>query len=362
MNVIIINLILLIFFSFLIPRKNKILKHIYLGVITFQFIFFYGLRHVSVGTDTYTYLRIFNNIVNGVGNDEIEVGYSILLKIISIFTNNFTIVLIIHGALIYIGLSVFLKRYSSNYFLAFLFWILLGFFPASMNLMRQYIAMTITLFTFHYAYNKQFGKYIISCLLAISIHSTAIVTLPLYFIVNFNLKRKHFAFISVIYMFFLVFRNSIANFLTLFYYGSSSEVFESYETTSGIGGLTIFIIGLVILGYFLLKPFESTTQKFYKVIFNILIIAAFIQTMSSYSYLFTRLGMYYFMFATIYIPVLFSKGKSLFKNPKVSWLLKKVILIFIVVLYTFSVVRGTEESYDTTQYHSTIPYHFYWEN
>lgn len=105
-------------------KKQQILLAIYCGIWAFVF----GFRRYNVGNDTPGYAAYFENTGNGLTYgtvdrpfDSIEEGFWLLSKIINIFTENATIVFLIIGIALWMGIYYLYKSQSRTPLLSLLF-------------------------------------------------------------------------------------------------------------------------------------------------------------------------------------------------------------------------------------------------
>lgn len=154
-----------------------------------------AIRDESMGNDTIKYLDLYTKCAEEKWNVDIFGGYydsgylifNILLSYISPSRRFFMIVM----SLIF-NLSVyrFIKNNSKNYLLSVLIYIGLLFFYSSMTMMRQFMAMSIMLESIKFAKEKRIVPFILLALLALTIHSTAILAFFIYPIYNTKYKSN----------------------------------------------------------------------------------------------------------------------------------------------------------------------------
>lgn len=158
--------------------KNKALK-VFLYVLgTIPLILVSSLR-VDVGFDyNKRYVHDYNAIKDGNLKDSLEIGFKLIIKFCLIFTDNPRILFVITSCLI-LGL-IFASIYinSENKVLSIFLFFAGGFFFGSLNLVRQYLAMSLILFGSGFLL-KEKKRYILIYLiflgLAILIHTSSIV-------------------------------------------------------------------------------------------------------------------------------------------------------------------------------------------
>ena len=110
-----------------------------------------------------------------------EKGYILLNKLILLFTKSPMGLILVTSVIILCGYFFSIRKYSPIVFLS-VFLYLMGPYAQSIYVLRQHMAMSILLFTYPYIINRQLLKYLIVVLLAFSIHQSAFIFLPVYFI------------------------------------------------------------------------------------------------------------------------------------------------------------------------------------
>lgn len=363
MNILEINLFLIIayYIFLLLIKKLGITDKIFMILVTVQLIIINGFRHIQVGNDTYRYERSFfiardiNNLFNLFELDY-EVGYQLIQKIVTIFTNNFNNWLLIIAVFSFISLALFFKKYSDGIFMSYILFITMGFYDFSFSGIKQSIAITILLWSYKYIIDKKIGKFLICVFIASSIHLSALVFIPAYFIGNLKWKKYHILLVSVMYSVVYLFRYQIGRMLTVIYYEESTQILNKYVSTGSIGGLALFLLATLIIGFIIYNPIKHQDRENI-VLFNLIIIAFFIQSLSSFSYLFTRLNMFYLIFITIYIPkIIKNMSKSVIRMNKLQIYVLRGMLFFIILGGVLAYYLNTLQSDGA----GIIPYKVWW--
>ena len=184
MIVYIIMVLISIAFLFLqriVPKKwQKVTCFILAGL---PFFLVSALRY-RVGTDYHKrYVNNFNGLLRGGSPDDLalEIGFYILLKLCSFITYEYAIIFIVTSAII-IGFFMYtMFDKSKNPILSVLIFFLAGFFFDSLNIMRQYLAMSIVIFGYRFLLKekKYYFAYALCVLIATSMHASAILMLAL---------------------------------------------------------------------------------------------------------------------------------------------------------------------------------------
>ena len=166
----------------------------YIKIICFILILQSGLRNVAVGSDTFAYFQWFEdikltswqNIIEdvkdyyqiGLGKDP---GYLVFQKLIQIITGEYQIYLFIIAILFFSALGNFIYRNTtrlSDVIMSFIIYSVLFYSFFSITGHRQTIATAVALFSFELIKRKKFLLFIISILLASTIHRSVLIFIP----------------------------------------------------------------------------------------------------------------------------------------------------------------------------------------
>ena len=216
------------------------------------------LRYKYVGGDTIGYVRFFQNEIRGYSFAELlnedlmrtEVGYSIYVKIISLFTDNYTVYFLINGIVIFGTLLHFSKKYTDNPFVFFFMFMTLGTYQFVETGLRQALAMMICLWAIDFLKNKKIIRFILLVALASLFHTSAwlfLLILPLFMIKRLDWTiATHIIMALVFFVGFGAFQNLINEWL-------------GYEYTieeTGNGGI-FFLLVLVLFAFSLFMTYNK---------------------------------------------------------------------------------------------------------
>lgn len=186
----------------LISEKNNVLVFLFVVLV-----FFASIKSILVGTDTlnyYTYF-IYNNVLS---EDHIFQGTQRLWWFFNycIYTFfNYDVFLIVCYSIAYYGIFLCIKRYSLNYFLSLLLFVLLFFYFSSFNVMRQYIALGIVMLGYDNLIKNKKNNYIYCLIIAALFHFSSIIAFPLLFVEKLKIEKKIIVTILVVASFLLGF-------------------------------------------------------------------------------------------------------------------------------------------------------------
>src|SRR5699024_5303847 len=170
---------------------NKYFEYISLSILILvhTYINTSATQHIS-GIDNYVYRLYYIRVLQGIdASPHGDIGFDIFSKILAwldapilifFFLVAFTQIIIMH---------YFIKKYSKNWRLAFIFYILMFYFQFNFNVIRQALAISLSLLFMHNIIENKKIKAIIFMLIAISFHKSAILV-PILLIIITKLKVK----------------------------------------------------------------------------------------------------------------------------------------------------------------------------
>lgn len=257
MWVYLINMLLLIAWAALLLRDDGI-KHgklLFVSIATCQWIILSGLRHFSVGADTMQYKWMFDQtkviswdrltanftdvlFANGEGRDP---GYYLLQKTIQLATENYQWYLLIVAFLFLIPFGAWIYRNSSEPLLSFLIFSTLFYAFFAITGLRQTIATAIAvLIGYHFIQKRRLWPFIAVVLLAATIHKSALVFLPFYFLAAKELTSRYLLFMGALIPFLFLFRVQLFEFFRMI------SGYDEYDYYSGAGTLNFSLILVLI--------------------------------------------------------------------------------------------------------------------
>ncbi|WP_297905096.1 EpsG family protein [uncultured Parabacteroides sp.] len=208
-----------------------------------------------------------------------ETGYLLLCKFCSIISESFTFFLSVVSIIWISCYFIYIKKYSPMIMLSVII-LLVTEFHQSLFVLRQHLAMAILLLSYPSIIERNLKKFIFISIIAISIHTTALVFIPIYFIYGIITDSKKFiiAVVLLAFIIFLLFKS--LDFLNL-YFGFSYDNYIN-GARSGRFNLTTFFISSIYFSsyYFFLrnKIFESGINRLITAAMIICILISFFGT------------------------------------------------------------------------------------
>ena len=169
-----------ILFIYFANKQNDARRKNVLYVLSFMPFFLVSAFRYGVGTD---YLRRYSldfvKIYQGYSVNNLEIGFILLNKLTMLITNKPFLMFFITSFLINGFIFWTICKESKDKILSICIFFLLGFFFNSLNIMRQYSALSFIFIGFYYLLRNKKILFLLSVIIASFFHSSAFVMLAL---------------------------------------------------------------------------------------------------------------------------------------------------------------------------------------
>ncbi|WP_416150476.1 EpsG family protein [Salipaludibacillus sp. HK11] len=272
----------------------------------FAFVAFLTLALVSglrsnIG-DTYVYRNIFetNTFTWEMILEEGEIGFGLLQILIQRFTDDSQVLLFTVSLLTLSLIVIVLYQYSRLFELSLFVFIASGMYLVSMNGMRQYLSAAIIFAGTKYLIEGKFLKYSALVLIASTIHQSAIVLLPVYFIVRREAWNKNTLFIIFIGVIGVGAYNQLSE---IFFNVISDTDYGAYSDFNE-GGANVIRVAVsaapLVLAYFGRERLREIFPKSDYIV-NMSMLCILFMLLSTQSWIFARFAIYFDLFNLILI-------------------------------------------------------------
>lgn len=315
-------------------------RRVYLWLIVLCLFLISALRGVSVGADTFGYLRIFQTIgalplpnsllgwILPLGNQRFEAGFILYFKLLNSIYPDFRIVIFVTAAMVSISLGFFLEHFKCSYPLALTMYFAI-FFPFTLNALRQAIAMALCMLALIELDSKRYKSYALFTILAASFHSTAWLFFIALLLKKLNLTRRNAILLMIIGG--IVFFN-----FELIYGNVSSYSMELNSFSNGVStlqgnsvNLVFQIILCLVLVILLIK--NGTQGNFENLFIWFLILSIVIYFVSFKFNQLSRIALYFTICQIVVIPNLVGKLRIKTRLVTTVGLIGVGIIYFIVI-------------------------------
>lgn len=308
--------------SIMTNNKNvEIRNKIFVFFATINWILISGLRHISIGSDTIAYYdlyvrtlstkweELFNNFIAVViyGSDEFgkDPGYYLFVKTTQLLTHNYQVFLIIIALIFTVPLGVWIYRNSKNPFISFLIYSVLFYSFFSITGIRQTIATSIIVFIgYKYIKERRLLPFILLTFIAFTIHKSALVFFPFYFLANKKVTKKYLITMLSLFPLLMFFRVPLA----LFFQDISGYEYGIYEG-AGTMNFTILLILVALVGLWKSKIILTNNPQSTH-FFNALIISVLTTPLTWVNPSAMRVVQYYSIFLLLLVPDIINSFKK----------------------------------------------------
>ena len=319
--------------------KNKCYK-VNLSILIYGMFFIFltlysGLRSKYIGNDTSTYLELFQEVsYYGVSDDlkeRYEILYLYLNRIISYFSIENYVLLLVISFIVLSGYYRFIIKHSSSICLSIFIFFFLRFFDDSMNVLRQSLALVILLLSYQYILRDKFIKFLCLVGLAALFHKTALVFIIAYFVRYLNFTRKNIVFVIIGGVTISIFSGILIDYFMSSYYSYYQNSDYMGDTRLASVLFMLFNICFLFLCYLMLKNkqvSEDIKNQFYFVL-----IGSVMLLISLKFNLLDRVAAYFNVFMIVLIPNSIKKIRGYNKK-----IFSAVVVLTIMIIYYYTII------------------------
>lgn len=244
MSILIINLLVVTLSSFIaeiMTTKSKVHEKYFICITAISLIIVSGFRYM-VGTDYMAYYKGYLSASTEKLQDAKDVGFLVLNKLLNNISSNPQMIFLVTSIIINICVVLFLYKNSIKFSLSIYFYITTFTYYSSMNGVRQFLATSIILLAYRCLVERNFIKYSIYVLIASTIHGSALLMIPIYFLVNQKIFSIKNLFIIASAIFAYIFFQPVFSWLM-----NSVERFSEYNDYLFVEGQGVNILRVLVL-------------------------------------------------------------------------------------------------------------------
>lgn len=292
-----------------------------------------GLRS-NIG-DTFFYKHIYetNDFTWEYINSQKDIGFGILQKILKTYSDDPQILIFTTAIITNILIVLVLYKYSRMFELSTYVYITGGLFLVSMNGMRQCLAAAIVFTATKYLINGNWFKYMLTVLFASTFHESALVLIPIYFMVRFKAWSKA----TFILLFFsVVIVIGFDKFSGILFSAIQDTQYGHYQNfdEGGASSIRVAVNAVpLVIAYFgrekLRKIFPESDY-----IVNMAIIGLVFMIVSTRNWIFARFSIYF----SLYELILISWIIKLFNEKDQRFIYYALLICYLIFYYFESVL------------------------
>ncbi|MEH7096685.1 EpsG family protein [Neobacillus vireti] len=316
--------------SLVISRPRKLLIF---GAVT-CLILVSGLRGASIG-DTQAYMQSYidNNFTWNYVINQKDIGFGIIQMILKKYTDDPQFLIFIAALITNLLIILVFYKYSRMIELSVFVYIASGFFITSMNGLRQCLAASIVFASTKFLLEGSWKRYFIIILLASTIHESAFILIPIYFIV----RRKAWTKATLLLIGFAVFIVIGFNQFTEVLFSAIKDTqYSGYKdfTEGGANFLRVLVEGAPLLIAFLGREKLSKIMPYSDYFVNMGIISLLFMIISTQNWIFARFSIYFSLYQFILIAWIIKT----FKEESQRFIYFSIIMCYLIYHYYDSVI------------------------
>jgi len=346
-NLIIVGIILITGLMFYedagIYADSRYYRKRYILLICLILILQSGLRNVAVGADTYAYYESFELVKvtswkeigttisdyyrHNIGKDP---GYLAFQKISQVLITNYQIYLCLIAVLFFSALGNFIykntKRLADAIF-AFILYLSLFYAFFSITGIRQTIATAATIWSFEFIKQRKLLPFLILILLASTIHKSALIFLPFYYIAPIKNTKYLYGIVSLLFILFMFFKIPVSAFF------KRTGGYEDYITPYQGAGTYTFTFMLLLIGViaFMQMNFIIYKNKTVLPFYNAFALAIVFAPLTWVNPSAMRVVQYYSIFMLLLIPNIIQSFRCY--SLKIKRLAFSIAIAMLILLY-----------------------------
>lgn len=266
-----------------------------------------GLRFLC-GTDYVNYAIMYHDVRSGgmaaLEARRIEWGYLVLSALFGkLFEEPFVFffcMALVTNLLVILAL----RKYSEHFWISCVLYILTFIFYGSFNLIRQTIAMSIVIYAHQSLIDKRMFRYFLIILIAALFHTSVLVMIPVYFIVQRPAWSPIIWCGFVAVLLFFVFYDSAVSILFSFLSHTRYSTYEQMikDSDHGANILRIVVAGAPVLLAFLFRTEIKRNYPHSNLVCNMAVLSLLIAIMGMKQIYFTRISLYFSVYNMLLIP------------------------------------------------------------
>lgn len=322
-------------------KKYRFLAIFWMLIAATILIVFSGFRTGSIG-DTGMYMHSYGLYASDPSTVKFDrdPGFVILNLILIQFSNNPQTLVVITSLIVNLFNMIVFYKYSSYLELQIYIYIAAGYLTVTMNGMRQCLAAAI-LFIFNSLIIKgKFKLYLVIVLMVSTIHASALIMIPVYFIVRQDTWSKKVVVMIILSCIGVVFYNILSP--ILFKLLENTQYAGYSQFNEGGSSIMRVIVNMVpvILAY--IKRYELKEMWPESNIFvNMALINVIFVAFGMFNWIFNRFTLYMQLYNFILIPYVI---RHCFKGKEKRLLYFGVLICYFVFFYREQVI-GMNMSY-----------------
>ena len=253
-----------------------------------------------------------------------ETGYALLNFLVSRFTTNYLWMQVITSIITIVPIFILIRKspyifYTRSRVMG------IGTYLEGFNTVRNIMAASLAVFTIKYIRERKLFRYCIVVFLISSIHFSALILLPMYFILNFKPRIKTILLYAIALLIGVKFIEELANLYNYYFKFSATDqrtlelLYRNQAEFRGIG-IAVLLVCITLgcyLVYYMKNKNEKSNINADPIFFNGVLIWGILKIAMLYSGYATRFAAYFSFYIYLFLPYVLKKMNIKEKNKKV---------------------------------------------
>lgn len=316
--------------SRLMKERNKNINSLYFLVLCISIIIVVASFRTNIG-DTLTYAGSYEEIRNKTLGEELknkgDIGFYVITYYLHKINPNPQFMIFFTALITQLLYFKFFLKYRTYLELEVFMYIAAGSYFVTMNGIRQSLAAGIIVMATKYIIENKFRKFLLMIIIATTIHQSAFIMIPIYFIVKTKpWSKKIFIMIGIAVIGTLLFYELLPILEKALEGTNYQHYIKSFQENTGDGAnflRTAVAAVPLALAFLRRKDLKDTPAN--RIFVNLSVINFIFMLFSLQTWVFARFTIYFNMYNFILLPYLISTWKDRKE--------KKIIYVFFLICY-----------------------------
>ena len=338
--------------------NSEFIRENNLGMSLFFLLLFVmlALRAESVGRDLSSYSLYFNFYRTASWNRMINHDLDLLYKLLNWYmgrvTGSFQIFLTVAAALTLWPIAATYQQEKGHTYLRIVLFLGVGIFSMLFSGLRQILAMSVGMVSWHYTKKGKLLPFLVSVLVAIGFHHSGFILLLMYPVYYANFKTRHLWLVVPAIAAVFILRRQVFTLLEMLLLTYNDYEF-AMKDTGAYGTLAILVVFAV---FCYVIPDEKKMDRQLLGLRNLLLLCVVLQCFATIHSLAMRFTYYYLLFIPILIPRIIDAAKVRWKQ--VAKLANIVVALFYTYTYAMMLYRFSQTGESSLD---ILPYVPFWK-
>lgn len=357
----VIFFLLSIIYDYYGVKKNKIYAYwlsVFILIIVAGFRYRVGLDSIRLEEWYRSCPNIFELSTDLIFADRrFQPLWIILCSLLKTITPDYVLLQFVQSALVNILIFNFIKKKTAYIFSAVLIYFFLAYLLFNFEIMRESLAVAISLYAVLNLEKKKWAKFLILSLVAFQIHVSAFIILIFPLIYNVKITKYHILFSLIIVLFINIYYAEYIDFLFILLSSNSDNFSKNIVEYSYAGELghtvkyyiSIYFNGFLLPVYFLyLRKYRLKEEFKYS---SFVLIFAVFSLLGNQTVAFLRFSNYQLLFYVILVAEIYQYALKKISYPILTGLFFSLLISFSFIYSMFKLLPNLPNIYAYSRYY-----------